>query len=47
MQSGPVATLEVALPADAPLHADLVALTINERAVLAPSSALFLPLVEK
>ena len=45
--SGPVATVEVTVPADATLDAELAALMINERPLLVRSPGLFLPSVRR
>ena len=44
---GPVATVEVTVPADATLDAELAALMINERPLLVRNYDLFLPAVQR
>jgi len=46
LASGPVATVEVTVPADATLNAELAALMINERPLLVRIHDLFLPSVK-
>lgn len=47
LASGPVATVEVTVPADATLDAELAALTINERPLLMRNYDVFLPAIQR